>query len=140
MLTASGVRPPQQARSRATLDRFVEAALALVGERRFEDAPVAEIARRARASVGAFYARFPDKDALVEFMNERMFHAGRENWDAFLASDRWRDRGVTEIVEGFVRHVVRKRRAHPGGLRALWLHARSPPAAGVLDHPSTLRP
>src|SRR3989304_5140937 len=130
MLPASAVRPPQQARSRATLDRFVEAAVALVGERRFEDAPVAEIARRARASVGAFYARFPDKDALVEFMNERMFHAGRENWDAFLASDRWRDRGVTEVVEGFVRHVVRKRRGPPGGGGGLGPFGRPRPAPG----------
>ena len=138
MLPASAVRPPQQARSRATLDRFVAAALALVGERRFEDAPVAEIARRARASVGAFYARFPDKDALVEFMNERMFHAGRENWDAFLAPDRWRDRGVAEVVEGFVRHVVRKRRAHRGVLRALSLYARSRPAPGFLEHATAL--
>jgi len=138
MQPASAVRPPQQARSRATLDRFVEAAVALVGERRFEDAPVAEIARRARASVGAFYARFPDKDALLEFMNERMFHAGRESCDAFLAPDRWRGRGVAEVVEGVVRHVVRKRRAHRGVLRALALYARSRPAPGFLEHATAL--
>jgi AcrR family transcriptional regulator len=135
---ASGVRPPQQARSRATLDRFLEAAMALLGERRFEDAPVAEIARRARSSVGAFYARFPDKEALLEFLNERMFRAGRESWDAFLAADRWRGRGVREVVEAFVRHVVRKRRAHRGVLRALALYARSRPAPGFLEHATAL--
>ena len=138
MPTASAVRPPQQARSRATLDRFVASAVELLAERRFEDAPVAEIARRARASVGAFYARFPDKDALLAFMNEQMFHAGRANWDAFLAPDRWRDRGVAEVVEGVVRHLVRKRRAHRGVLRALALHARSRPAPGFLEHATAL--
>ena len=138
MATARAVRPPQQARSQATLDRFVEAAVSLLAERRFEDAPVAEIARRARASVGAFYARFPDKDALLEFMNEQMFHAGRANWDAFLAPDRWRGRGVAEVVQGVVRHLVRKRRAHRGVLRALSLYARSRPAPGFLQHATAL--
>lgn len=138
MIPASTVRPPQQARSRATLDRFVEAAVALLSERRFEDAPVAEIARRARASVGAFYARFPDKEALLELLNERLFHAGREGWDAFLARERWHGRDAAEIVDAVVRHVVRKRREHRGLLRSLALYARSRPEPGFLEQAQAL--
>lgn len=138
MIPASPVRPPRQARSRATLDRFVAAAASLLSERRFEDAPVAEIARRARASVGAFYARFPDKEALLELLNERLFHAGREGWDAFLAVERWRGRGAAEIVAGVVRHLVRKRREHRGLLRSLALYARSRPEPGFLEQAQAL--
>jgi len=138
MRAQASVRPPQQARSQATLDRFLEATVTLLAERRFEDAPVAEIARRAHASVGAFYARFPDKDALLAYMNERLFEAGRANWDAFLAPDRWRGHGVAPVVEGVVKHIVGKRRAHRGVLRALALYARSRPAPGFLEHATAL--
>lgn len=132
------LRVPQQARSRATLDRFLEAAVTLLAERSFEEAPVAEIARRARASVGAFYARFADKDALMTYVNERLFEGGRASWDALLASERWRGRGAAAIVGEVVATIVRKRRAHKGLLRALALYARSRPAPGFLEHAVTL--
>jgi AcrR family transcriptional regulator len=125
--TAAALRAPQQARSRATLHRFLEAALELLGERRFEEAPVAEIARRARASVGAFYARFPDKEALLAHLNDRLFEQGREQWRSFLAPERWRGRPAAEIVAGVVGRIVERRRAHRGLLRALSLYARSRP-------------
>jgi AcrR family transcriptional regulator len=121
------VRPPRQARSRATLYRFLEAATELLGERRFEEASVAEIARRARSSVGAFYARFPDKEALLAYLNDRLFEQGRAQWEAFLAPQRWEGQGAAEIVTAVVRQIVRKRRTHRGLLRALSLYARSRP-------------
>ena len=76
------IRPPQQARSQETLERLLDAAETLVAEKGFDDTPVAEVARRAGSSVGAFYTRFPDKDALLhalyvtrvggDFMHARM--------------------------------------------------------------------
>ena len=59
------VRPPQQARSQLTLSRILDATEAILAEKSWEDAGVAEIARRAGSSVGAFYSRFRDKDALL---------------------------------------------------------------------------
>jgi len=59
------IRPPQQARSQQTLSRILDAAEAILAEKGWEDASVAEIARRAGSSVGAFYTRFPDKDTLL---------------------------------------------------------------------------
>jgi AcrR family transcriptional regulator len=128
------VRPPRQARSRATLHRFLEAATELLGERRFEEASVAEIARRARSSVGAFYARFPDKEALLAYLNDRLFEQGRAQWEAFLAPQRWEGLGAAEIVTAVVRHIVRKRRTHRGLLRALSLYARSRPDPRFAEH------
>ena len=55
------VRPPQQARSQETLNRLLDAAEQLVAEKGFDDTPVAEVARRAGSSVGAFYSRFREK-------------------------------------------------------------------------------
>jgi AcrR family transcriptional regulator len=56
-------RPPaKQARSRRTRDRLVKAGLALIEERDFDSIAIAEFAAVARASVGAFYHHFTDKD------------------------------------------------------------------------------
>ena len=59
------IRPPQQARSQETLGRILDAAEALVAEKGFDDTPISEIVQRAGSSVGAFYTRFPAKDALL---------------------------------------------------------------------------
>ena len=131
---SSPVRPPQQARSRATLHRFLEAAVELLGDRQFEQASVAEIARRARSSVGAFYVRFPDKDALLTYINDRLFEEGRTLWDEFLAPERWQGRPAAEIVEAVVSRLVERRRANRGLLRALSLYARSRPEPRFTAH------
>ena len=128
------LRPPQQARSRATLHRFLEAAVELLGDRQFDEASVAEIARRARSSVGAFYARFPDKDALLTYINDRLFEEGRGLWDEFLAPERWQGRPAAEIVGAVVSRLVERRRTNRGLLRALSLYARSRPEPRFTAH------
>ncbi len=52
----------RQRRSQVTFDKLIEAAFALLEAREWDDIPVAEIAERAGYSVGAFYARFKNKD------------------------------------------------------------------------------
>ena len=128
------LRPPKQARSRETLHRFLESAIELLGERRFEEASVAEIARRARSSVGAFYARFEGKEALLAYLNDRLFEEGQRLWDEFLAPERWEGRGVADVVEGVVARLVDRRRANRGLLRALSLYARSRPEPRFTSH------
>jgi AcrR family transcriptional regulator len=130
----ASLRPPQQARSRATLHRFLEAAVELLGDRQFDEASVAEIARRARSSVGAFYVRFPDKDALLTYINDRLFEEGRRLWDEFLAPERWQGRPAAEIVGAVVSRLVERRRANRGLLRALSLYARSRPEPRFTAH------
>lgn len=57
------------------MDRMVRAAEDLLEERAFETITVSEIVRRARASVGAFYARFSSKSDLLVAIYERRFGA-----------------------------------------------------------------
>ena len=58
-----GVRPVKQLRGRRSRDRLLNAGQELVAARPFDALSVAEIARAAGSSVGAFYLRFRDKDA-----------------------------------------------------------------------------
>ncbi len=65
------VRAPRQARSQRTLDRILNAAEAMLEDRTFESAPVTAIVRRARSSIGSFYARFGSKETLLAALFER---------------------------------------------------------------------
>jgi len=125
------LREPVQARSRETLDRFLLAAEDLLGEKRFEEITVAEIVGRAGASVGAFYARFQDKDALLDVFDDAFFETSRALWDELLEPARWEGRGAAEIAAALVEALVAKSRARPRLLRALSLHARSHPGSPV---------
>src|SRR5262245_17369004 len=66
------VSPPiKQRRSQRTYDALVETGLKLLQDRDFDSIPVAEIAKSAGYSVGAFYARFNNKEELLRAMVER---------------------------------------------------------------------
>jgi len=64
------VRAPLQERSRKTLSRILDAAWGLLEKEGPEGLTVAAITRKARASVGSFYARFGGKEDLLGYMGE----------------------------------------------------------------------
>lgn len=71
------MKPARQDRSRGTHDRIIEAAERLLGrERSWADITVAELVKEAGTSVGAFYNRFPDKDALLHFLQIELYKEG----------------------------------------------------------------
>jgi AcrR family transcriptional regulator len=105
-------------RSQETLDRILDAAEALVAEKGFEDATVAEIARRAESSVGAFYARFRDKDGLLYALYERYFEQATATADLALDPARWADVPIPGILRAVVRFLVEIYRERRGLIRA----------------------
>jgi len=58
--------PTKQARSRRTRDALIAAAWKLLQRRPWQDISINDIVKPARSSVGAFYSRFKDKEALLE--------------------------------------------------------------------------
>ncbi len=75
------IRPPTQARSRRTLERMVEAARTLLRESGPDAVTVQEVAERAGVSIGAFYARFEGKEALIRYLGESDLEALLANWE-----------------------------------------------------------
>ncbi len=69
MTPAAPIKPPLQSRSRETLQRIYAAAESLMEETPFERITVQQIVKRARTTTGSFYARFEDKDALLEALH-----------------------------------------------------------------------
>ncbi|MFQ5699001.1 MAG: TetR/AcrR family transcriptional regulator [Myxococcota bacterium] len=113
------IRPPHQERSHRTLERLLDATEALLAERDFDDIGVAEIARAARSSVGAFYTRFPDKIAILHALHERFCTEAFATADATLSRERWRGRGIAELLSTVVPFLVRVVRDRRGLQRAV---------------------
>lgn len=107
------VRPPQQARSHKTLIRILDAAEELIEEGGVEAVTIAAVIGRGSSSVGAFYARFGDKENLLRCVFERFFEQAQATALASLAPDRWGRIALREILEtalAFTADVFRQRR------------------------------
>jgi AcrR family transcriptional regulator len=115
------VREPRQARSRETLDRILDAAEALVSDKGFADATLAEIVRRADSSVGAFYTRFRDKEGLLYALYERYLEQAVATADEALDPTRWQRTPVPELLGAVVRFLVTIYREQGGLIRAFVL-------------------
>ena len=103
---------PQQERSRRTLQRLLDAGEALIREKGFDRASVAEIAERAGCSVGAFYTRFPDKDALFYSILQRFYEGAAATVEEMMTAPRWReipDHVVVDTMLEFTAKAVRER-------------------------------
>jgi AcrR family transcriptional regulator len=115
--SASGARPaPSQDRSRLTAERFVAAALKLLEASTFEALSVADIAREAGRSVGAFYQRFGSKDDFLTVLLDDYFERGEVVSDRVLAEGK--DESVTEalLAENF-EALIRNRNLWHAALR-----------------------
>jgi AcrR family transcriptional regulator len=117
------LRAPKQGRSRQTLRRLISATRELLEQNSFDDISIAAIAKRGDASVGAFYARFKDKDALLDHL-AGLFADEMTAEDELLRSDEvWREKPLKKIVGDTVARMVTAHRRHSGVLRALMLHS-----------------
>lgn len=120
-------RPPQQHRSQETLDRILDAAEQVLDAKSFSEATLVEIMERAGVTVGAFYRRFPDKDALLHLLDERFFSELYASADSTLDPSLWNNAPLAAVVAGFVSQAVELYRARRGLLRSLFLRARTDP-------------
>ena len=126
---AASLRVPKQTRSRQTLERILLATERLLESRSFEEISVADIAREARASVGSFYARFSNKQALLPQLYERYDQGIARQVETQLASEAWSSLDLQGRVDRLVRFFVRWFAENRGLLRAIGIHARLNPEA-----------
>jgi AcrR family transcriptional regulator len=128
------VREPKQARSQKTMERLLAAAEQRVMEVGFERTTVADVARLAGSSVGAFYTRFPDKEALLHCLFDRFIEQAQATVDAALAPELWRDQTIEELAGAlltFMFDVLEERRNLISALADLT--ARQPALACLRD-------
>lgn len=112
------VARPKQARAERTLHRLLDAAEALIEERGPGDVAIPEIVRRARSSVGGFYARFRDKNELLRALEERFFQQQLRRVERLTQLENWQGAPLVEIVRGCMRELVLVFREHRALIRA----------------------
>jgi len=74
------VRVPQQERSRRTLERLANAGAALLRAGGSEALTITGVTRRARTSVGSFYARFQGKEDFLRYLGEGALDEAMATW------------------------------------------------------------
>jgi AcrR family transcriptional regulator len=108
------VARPKQERAERTLHRLLDAAEELIEQGGSAEVSIPEIVRRARSSVGGFYARFRDKNELLRALEERFFREQRARLERLTKPDAWGDATLPAIVRACMRELVdvfRDRRA-----------------------------
>lgn len=116
---------PRQARSERTTARITAAALALLERKSFAELSVAEIARRAGVSVGGFYARFPSKDALLQYFDATVVEGILARARTELDGERLAGRGAREVVQVYIALAVRMFRTDRQVLQQVALRSRT---------------
>ena len=115
-----GVRVPQQARSRRTRQRILEAASESFESRGYEETTTAEIARRAGIAVGSIYDYFEDKRAiLLELLHDTVEQVA-ELVVQGLAPQSWKHTDPRASVRKLLELVFHSRTVRPGLQRILW--------------------
>ncbi len=116
---------PQQARSQETLDRLCEAAEALLEKKLFEQITVEEVAAEAGSSVGGFYARLPDKEALFDCLCARYLDELQATIEEAFSPARWGGVTLRPRVAALAEMTVEVCRTRRGLLRTLALRVRT---------------
>jgi AcrR family transcriptional regulator len=110
-------RVPQQARSRALIQRVLDAAEDLLAREGAEALTTTRIAAAADIAVGSLYQYFPDKGAIVDALARRYldaFERVMEELAARAVAERWDDL-PGRMIDAFAERY----RTEPG-YRALW--------------------
>jgi AcrR family transcriptional regulator len=108
------IRPARQARSRATLDRILDATLPLLDGRDFENVPVTEITDAAGISASSLYARFPTKASLLQALHERHLEHARGMVDAVVTTERDRPGDPADVLRGLIQMFLLFQADHQG--------------------------
>ncbi|MGN0065492.1 MAG: TetR/AcrR family transcriptional regulator [Nocardioides sp.] len=112
----SRARVPLQARSRATVERILQAAEEEIGDHGLANASTTSIAARAGVSVGAVYRFFADKDEIARAMGQRYLEAVQADFTRLVdAVDG--PRTFQAAVVGLVEVASAAQLRHPGYYR-----------------------
>jgi AcrR family transcriptional regulator len=131
-----GVIPANQARSREAQARLIKAGEQVFARKGYDEAHVTDIAGAAGCSIGSFYRRFRDKEALFRALHLQFAARTRENFDRFFAMPQWREAPTAEVIHVLVLNTARRIERHPGFFRALF--QRTLAGAGQLYRPALL--
>jgi len=123
MSSGSRVATPSQARSRASLERVMEAGMAVLVQEGWDGFTIAAACQRAGVTTGLVYRRFRNRDALLAALQDRWLSwLEAEQERTLIADPGWAARSLPDIVRAAIDGLVAVPRAQEGPIRALSLH------------------
>src|SRR4051812_686184 len=103
------LRPPQQTRSRESLERVLAAGQQLLEEEGWEGFTVQEVSRRAKVSIGSIYARAPSKEALILAVYDRAVEEiAQANAAALEPQEHWENLDARALIVGATREMTQQ--------------------------------
>jgi AcrR family transcriptional regulator len=132
------VQPPRQERSRASFERVISAATALLEEHGFDGFTLAEVSKRARVSIGSIYARVKSKDDLLYVVQDR-YMTETEDRPSLQDLDIWHDLSTDEVVVRLVEEFGEIFHQNERLLRVFMHHGIVDPAVAARSSASVSR-
>ncbi|MEU6381744.1 helix-turn-helix domain-containing protein [Streptomyces sp. NPDC046909] len=129
MTSETGPRPPQQQRSRAAMERILQAAQTLIAERGTGELTIADVADRAGVSVGTIYSRFSGRDALITATQERWLEQVISSQQARYAEAAVESDSFEDFVTGRVTEMIAGFRSEADLIREFAVRATGPAGA-----------
>jgi AcrR family transcriptional regulator len=126
------VHPAHQARSRESLRRLLKATIEVLNEDGLEGATIPRLAARAGVSPGTVYRRFPDKDALMREVCQRVFEENYRHVKQLFSPEKWEGKPLADIARSVIELSLKGYRTHRGLLRALTFFILQHPDAGFV--------
>lgn len=119
-LDDAGVIPATQLRSRDSQARLLRAGEKVFAAVGYDRAHVSQIALAADCSVGGFYRRFRDKDALFLALQRQFARRIRDKADQFFSIPEWKEAPLKEVLNTLISNTARTMERNPGFFRALF--------------------
>jgi AcrR family transcriptional regulator len=120
MAEVDGVIPANQARSREAQARLLKAGEQVFARKGYDETHVSDIVAAAQCSVGSFYRRFRDKEALFHALHIQFAERIERNVERFLAMPEWTETPTPKVLRTLVANTARVIERHPGFFRALF--------------------
>ncbi len=122
-MTKPDLHQPTQLRSQQTLQRILSSGTALISEQSYDEVTIADIAARAQISVGGFYSRFRNKEALF---NKLQAQLAEETQNKILAalSDDWSSTNLYDLLHHMVAGNAELYEKYRGVLTVIHLRTR----------------
>jgi AcrR family transcriptional regulator len=139
MAARDSIRPPRQARSRATLERALQAGVEILNEGDWEAFTVAEVCRRAGVAMGSLYSRFPTKQALLVAVQARLIAEFGAEEQALFADASWESLDTPQTIARAVREVGGFFNRHQVALAMLMSRGAQEPAIALQGGASARR-
>jgi len=121
-------RVPQQGRSKASFQRMVAAARALMVERGDEEFTLLDVSKHGNVSIGSIYLRFESKDNLVRAVIGAALEEIAASEEQMLESLLAQSKNLGEFVLGYVNNYAEVLRSNAPLLRLAMLRAEHDPS------------